>query len=247
MADNAIYDLIPTEWFSGGDKVVGSVTPYILYGLLFFIIAFLIYKNYKNRMIFKYPVRIFRRREGKQPKEVNCKGGFIKGNDQIQKFRIKLSVWRPWERVDLDKIPDARYMDEVNRVYYYQLDPTTFVQAKRIFHERPGETILLRFKKDYLAYKQGDIIETQLESAQEYINKELCEAASEVKSNFVLDAYYEPIPTDTKRVVVMGLSNAREALKIDLFKLQAMTIGALVVIAITFLVAYYLLNARGTI
>lgn len=242
-----VYDLVPKEWFGGLDLGIGAIGPYILYGLLFTLIAVMIFKHLRNKEIFKYKVRVFRRREGKQPKEIDCKGGFIKGSDGIQKFRIKLNKLKPWLKVDLDKIPDARYMDEQDRIYYYQLDPTTFIQAKRIFNEKPSDTVVLKFIKPYLAYNTGDIIETQVESAIEYIQRGLCEQVGDIRTNFGLDAYYEPIATDTKRVVVMGLSNAREALKIDLFKLQAMTIGALIVIAVTFLVAYYLLNARGTV
>lgn len=242
-----LFGIIPASWFGWIDGALNSSFWVIIIALFAFAGGALGYRKVRDKEIFKYPVRIFRRRENKQPKEINCVGGYIKGSDGIQLFRIKLHKWKWWQRVDLQKIPDAQFMDEENRVYYYQLDPTHFIQAKRKFNEIPIDSIRVKFIKPYLNYKIGDELEVTVESAVPYLERGYVEKISEPIKNFGLDAYYEPIPTDTKRVVVMGLSNAREALKLDLFKLQAMTIGAIVIIAITFIVAYYLLNARGAV
>lgn len=248
MADNTMMELIPKEWFPSLDFGIGAITPSILYAVIIMAAAWLGYRQYKNKKIFKFKVVVYNRRVGRQPKENYAVGGFIKGRDNIQKFKIKFSKWNPRDFVELDKIPDAKYIDENNTVYYERLDPSTFIQVRRIFNERPSKTITIEFIKDYLGYKVGSTIHTNVDSAEEYIRFGYAKIVEgSVVENHINDAYYEPIPTDTKRMVVMGLSNAREALKLDLFKLQALTIGAVVVIALTFLIAYYILNARGAV
>jgi len=118
-----------------GGSIFGWVSGmnfwWVLWVLLIGLIGYLVISVIRNKVIFVYPIRIFRTREMGGVKEKNGKGGYIKRGG-ISFFRIKLGIW-PWMKVDLNTTPNPKYMDQDNRVYYKQIDLKTYIQLKRTF------------------------------------------------------------------------------------------------------------------
>lgn len=124
------FDYLNVGVIGGG--LYGAV-KIILYALPFIILAFFIIWKSRERAIYKYKVRIFKMRESGKVKEINTKGGFIGRKNSAHFFRIKTGFWF-WKYKDLTTTPDPQFMDEEDRVYYYQIDIDTFVQIKRMFY-----------------------------------------------------------------------------------------------------------------
>ena len=120
-----------TGMFSGW----GQNLVYLLYILPFLIILvwFISYK--RDKATYKYPVRIFRIREQGKVLESNYKGGYIGRRNSAPFFSIKTGRWW-WNRIELTKTPNPKYLDEQDRVYYMQIDADTYVQMKRKFDDR---------------------------------------------------------------------------------------------------------------
>jgi len=117
-------------------KGIGAGTLTSIKNIIYFVpvllILVLIYLHWRNKTIYKHPVRIFKIRENGKVKEINCKGGYIGRKNSAPFFRIKLGKWW-WQVLDLTTTPDPKYMDEDDRVYYKQIDVDTYVQMKRTF------------------------------------------------------------------------------------------------------------------
>ena len=120
--------------FLNSFKEIGSGIFSGLYYLLYLvpIAAFLIWISmiFRNRKLYRYPVRIFKVRENGSVLEHNVKGGYIGRKNSAPFFRIKLG-W--FKSVDLTTTPDPKYMDEQDRVYYRQIDVDSYVQLRREF------------------------------------------------------------------------------------------------------------------
>ncbi len=89
----------------------------------------------KNKVKFKYRAEIERRRQtsadgtATSSKRLSGKAGYFrKGSKMI--FKIKYGFF-PWNVIDLTKLPDPKYMDSENTVYYLQLNKDSLVQAKK--------------------------------------------------------------------------------------------------------------------
>ncbi len=103
------------------------LSPVFVLGI---IAAFII----RNKVLYNYPVRIFRTRENGKVLEKNVKGGFINRKNSAPYFRIKFGpFW--WQGKNLNSTPKTALMDEQNRIYYNQIDIDTFVQMKREFND----------------------------------------------------------------------------------------------------------------
>jgi len=122
------------------NDIVNSITGafagvsywWIVWILLIGAILYVIISAIRGKMIFKYPVRIFKTREHGTVKEQNCKGGYIGRKNSASYFQIKTGMF-PWQKINLNTTPNPQYMDQDNRVYYKQIDLNTFVQLKRSF------------------------------------------------------------------------------------------------------------------
>lgn len=114
----------------GGD-VVGILLIIVIYVLpLLLGLGFILMKVHEKK-VYIHPVRIFKRRDSGKVKEINKKGGFVKTKSGIRLFRVKIGAM-PWSTRDED-LPDMRYMDEDDRVYYNQIDPDMWIQCDRTF------------------------------------------------------------------------------------------------------------------
>jgi len=104
----------------------------LLYMIPIVIVIIIVISIIRNKIIYKYPVRIFRIRENNKVKEGNYKGGYIGRKNSAPFFRIKTGkMW--WQHIDLTTTPNPKHFDEQDRVYYKQIDVNTFIQMKRVF------------------------------------------------------------------------------------------------------------------
>lgn len=227
-------------------NAVNQYTPYIIYGIIGILVFGFIFIKMRERKIYTFHVRVLRRRENNKTKESNYKGGYIKSKDGLQKFAIKTGRM-PWQKTVLDRLPDAHYIDEENRVYYNQIDPDTYIQVRKIFMEKQMPKRKLRVIQPYAGFKVGQEGEALQEVAEQLVKSGYAEYADggEYKSVTISDTLYEPIPTDTKQIIISKLQNARSALGIDATKQVAIFTIGLIILAIAFLVAYYFLTNRG--
>lgn len=116
-----------TGWAGG----LQNTLKWILYLLPVILIIVWIGGVIRNRMIYKFKVRVFRERENGKVLESNYKGGYIGRKNLSPFFRVKRGKWW-WQYVDFIETPKIQYMDEDDRLYYKQIDVNTFVQMKRI-------------------------------------------------------------------------------------------------------------------
>lgn len=119
-------------FFSGSLGGIMTTLKWVLYLLPVIILITILIIHFRNKAIYKYPVRVFKVREAGKVIEVNYVGGYVGRVNSAPFFRIKTGRWW-WQFLDLTKTPNPKYMDEQNRVYYKQIDINTFVQIKRIF------------------------------------------------------------------------------------------------------------------
>jgi len=120
-------------WTSGMGAGLYQGVYYAMWIVPVIVLTVVLIAAIRNKMIFKYPVRIFRVRENGKVTELNKYGGYITRKGSSPFFRIKIGgkLWGWWKKVDLLTTPDPRYMDEQNRIYYLQIDVNTFVQMRR--------------------------------------------------------------------------------------------------------------------
>lgn len=106
---------------------------WIVFLLVVSLFVLMITTVIKNKVVYKHPVRIFKTREYGGVKELNCNGGYIGRKNSASFFQIKPSKINPFKKINLNTTPNPKYMDQDNRVYYWQLDLDTYVQMKRTF------------------------------------------------------------------------------------------------------------------
>lgn len=118
--------------FSGMFGTLGVTLKYLLYFSPVVIIIIFIAFKIKNKLIYKYKIRVFRERENGKVKESNYVGGYINRKNSAPFFRIKTGRWW-WQILDLTETPKIQYMDEDDRIYYKQIDVNSFIQLARNF------------------------------------------------------------------------------------------------------------------
>jgi len=123
------------DFLSGMGGGVAQGAYYAMWIVPLIVIFIAVMNSIRNKMIFKYPVRIFRIRVSGKVKESNHMGGYIGRKNSAPFFRIKTGkwYWGWWYKIDLTTTPKPEYFDEQNRVYYKQIDVNTFIQMKRTF------------------------------------------------------------------------------------------------------------------
>lgn len=141
------------------ESVVASMLKFnwwiVFWSLLVIGIIVMVIMQIRKKMVFKYPVRIFKARENGGVKEVNGVGGYIGRKNSASFFQIQIGKL-PWNRVNLNTTPDPRYMDQDNRVYYKQIDLSTYIQMKRTFLANE-----VRFEPVEQDVKYGAILDIQ--------------------------------------------------------------------------------------
>jgi len=129
----------PFDLFTGsGMDILGMLKIALFIIIPIIITGVFIYHTVRKKMIFKYPVRIFKTRESGKVREYNTIGGYIGRKNSAPFFRIRIGkvFWIFDTYKDLTTTPDPKYMDEEDRVYYRQLDVDSYIQMSRGFDDK---------------------------------------------------------------------------------------------------------------
>jgi len=238
---------------------VQDIAVYVIWGLVILAVVIFSWIKYQDKKIYIYPVRIFRQRRNGIVKEQNTFGGYIK-KGKITEFVVKISKFK---KKSMDKIPLSEYMDEDNRVYYWQLSPESpLVQTKR------------EFKLDRVLVANEEYIEPSLEQKEYKINcmfkelkksKEYRETSEEdlllIAKDMVEERLYEekhkmvditipvytPIPTDLKQQAMIDISTYKQVLGVDVNKQFAYFIMGVIALVILGVVIFYIAVNKGDI
>lgn len=116
---------------SGFISNIGAILLVLLPLIFIIVIAYLVYRD---KSIYTWKVRLYQIRDNGTVKEKNYKAGFIQGG---KLFRIKTSKFNPRKKIDLNRSPDPKYVDEENRVYYKQIGVGShnLMQLERVFDD----------------------------------------------------------------------------------------------------------------
>jgi len=127
--------MVDFQQFIPGIGSVGSIAKMSVYGLLIGTCLAGGIKFVRDFVKYKYSAEVFKRRQESfednlpQAQIISGKAGyFTRKSTGRNVFRIKYGKM-PWERIELTKLPDPKYMIG-NKVYYMQLQKDNFVQAK---------------------------------------------------------------------------------------------------------------------
>lgn len=231
---------------SGAGGAIKDTLIYVVYGFVVLGIILAIYYHQQNKKIYKFKVRLFKRRENGKRTEANYKAGYIKNAHGISQFVVKLGRM-PWQKKVIHYLPDSNYMDEEDRVYYEAFDPDNWVQMKRVFMEKRTPLVEVELLNEYQGYPAGFQGQMLLPIAQELVENGIAifinpEKVAEVLSH---DVYYEPIPADRKAIVVAELIRVKNALGADNWKNTAVWVGGAVLIVIMTIISYYFISNKG--
>lgn len=241
----------------GGD--IYSYVPYLIWGVLLAVVAYFGYNKYRDKKIFVHPVRIFRQRNNGMVRETNTFGGYITEKGII-KFIIKMGMFK---KKEADKIPLSEYMDEDNRIYYWQISPESpLIQVKRDFVVQKILIPNTEFKEPTELEKQN-LIKSFLENVnveEEYkdlseedklvIAKNLAEQEIEYRKNIPLDITsptYTPVPTNLKQQALYDINSYKNTLGIDVNKQFAYFVIGVIALLILGAVIFYIAVNQGDI
>lgn len=259
MADLGINNLF------GGlslDSIRGGIYDYAIYLIWGFVALFVggfLYFKYKDKKVYIYPVRIYRQRNNGQVKEFNTFGGYIK-KGKITQFIIKMSRFK---KKPADKLPLSQYMDEDNRVYYWQLNPDSpLIQVKRDFVinkilipndkfvEPSDEEIKkvtlevlekVKINKEYKHLSE----EEQLNLAKEIVAQEIDERRTTLVD--VTAPTYSPVPTDLKQQALLEIAEYKNTLGVDVNKQFAYFIIGVIALVILGVIIFYIAVNKGDV
>ena len=218
---------------------------YLVYGALGIGGLAMILNYIRNKQIYKFKVRVRRRRGTAAPEEGIYKAGYITDKNGFQTFRIKTGRW-PWQKKDLDKLPDTRWIDGIT-FHYQQKDPQTWIQTRVIHLERQLIKRKLVLLQDYGGFAAGTEGTQFQDVAERMVQEGIAEYSDEGEPQVipVEDEVYEPIPSDHKAITITKLQTARAALGLDSTKQVAIFTIGIIVLAAMFLIGYYFMTSKG--
>lgn len=238
---------------------VYDIAYYVIWGLVGMAILAFVWFTYQDRKIFKYPVRVFYRRRNGLVKEKNTFGGYIqKGTNTV--FVIKQGRFK---KKELDRLPESEYMDEEDRLYFYQLSPEApLVQCRRNFNidkifvrnekfveptESQKEEIVNRYVSELkLVDENKDVKEEQLVlEARARLDAELDDQRNALVD--ITNVYYTPVPTDQKLQAVKDIQRLTQVLGVDVNKQFAYFIIGVIAMAIVGVVIFYIAVNKGDV
>jgi len=226
---------------------ISDVVTYVLWGILFLVVAGVIFKKYRDKKIFKYPVRILRKRQNGKTKEINTIGGYIVNKHKVTEFIIKTGKFKTKK---MSFLPDADLMDEDDRVYYYQIDPETYIQTYKT----------LNFKKIFVPNKKfippteeekEILIKLSLEE-----NKELSRDEAKEKVNKFIESSkgtyeeigyleYQPIRTDIRTSTINEIKAVTNTLGVDVNKQFAYFVAGVIALVALGAIVFYIATNKG--
>jgi hypothetical protein len=232
---------------------------WIIYGILALGVAVFGWMKWQDKKIYIYPVRIYRQRNNGQVKEFNTFGGYIKKGN-ISQFSIKMTRFK---KKTADKLPLSEYMDEDNRIYYWQLNPDApLIQIKREFKVEqilvPNDRFIEPSKEEvdraikYAILELNDKEETKKLSEEEKrtIAERMVNEEIEARRNTLIDETfptYSPVPTDLKQQALTDINNYKQTLGVDVNKQFMYFVAGVIALAILGIVIFYIAMNKGDV
>lgn len=236
-----------------------GVAEYVIWGIIILGVVIFGWLKWQDKKIFIYPVRIFKQRANGMVKEQNVFGGYTR-TGSMATFSIKTGMFK--KRV-LDKLPNSEYMDEDNRIYYWQVSPDApLIQVGRNFvidqvlvpndnfiaptPERREEIV----KKWTLDLLNDEEFKEKSEEIRQARAIELYEQQVEEEKTKLVDITkptYTPVPTDLKQQAMAEINNYRQTLGVDTNKqVLYFTIGVIGLV-ICAIILFYIASNKGDI
>jgi hypothetical protein len=248
------------DWSLGSiQSGIYSYVPYLIWGLVGVGVLIFAWVTYQNKKIYIYPVRIHRQRNNGMVKEINTSGGYVKKGN-ITQFVIKIGRFK---KKPAEKLPLSEYMDEDNRVYYWQVSPESpLIQVKRDFIVEPvlvpnehfmeptkehRDLIIKKWTNDLLLNEE---FKDATEEERKIKAEELFDEQVEIERGKLIDVThptYSPVPTDLKQQAIMDINSYKTALGVDVNKQFAYFIIGVIALVIVGTIIFYIAINKGDI
>lgn len=253
----------------GLDKVLGGfsldsiragaygMAEYVIWGVVLLAVAVFGYLKYQDKKIFIYPNRIFRQRANGQVKELNCMGGYVKKGN-ITTYVLKIGKFK---KKVVDKLPLSEYMDDDNRVYFWQVSPDApLIQVKKDFVIDqiliPNDKFIepTKDEKDslYKNYLKAITEDEKYKDFSEEEKKSLAEsfALEEIESRRkqmvdITKPTYSPVPTDLKQQAMAEINNYKVMLGVDANKQMVYFVTGVIALVILGVIVFYIAVNKG--
>lgn len=239
---------------------VYDIAYWIIWGLVIMGVLIFAYMKYQDKKIYKYPVRVLRQRNNGQVKETNTFGGYIKGKGGVTQFLIKQGRFK---KKAMDKLPLSQFMDEDERIYYYQISPDApLIQVKRDFTIEQVLVANEYFVEPSLDEKE-ELIKRYIEKIKTYeeykgkaddelkvFARDLLEQDIDLERTKQLDVTklkYSPVPTDQKQSALLEIANLRNTLGVDTNKQFAYFVIGVIALIVLGTVIFYIAVNKGDI
>jgi hypothetical protein len=250
-----------TQMFSPDALRSGAmdIAQYVIWGIVILGAGLFGWKKWQDKKIYIYPVRIFRRRTNGIVKEFNTFGGYIVRNG-ITHFNVKMTKFK---KKNMDKLPNSEYMDEDNRVYYWQVSPDApYIQVKRDFKieqivvpddkfveptQEQRKVIIEKLKEDLSStdeFKEVGKEKIQQEAEKIY---EIQLEQEKLKVIDITQPTYTPVPSDLKQQAMAEINNYKNMLGVDVNKQMAYFVGGLIILGIVAVILFYIAMNKGAI
>lgn len=237
-----------------------DIAYWVIWGLVILGVLIFAWMKYQDKKIYKYPVRILRQRNNGQVKETNTFGGYIKGKGGVTQFLIKQGRFK---KKAMDKIPLSEFMDEDERIYYYQISPDApLIQVKRDFiidrvlvsneyFVEPSLDEKTELIKSYIdKIKTYEEYKDKTEEQLKVFAGDLLEQDIELERTKQLDVTkirYSPVPSDQKQSALLEIANLRNTLGVDVNKQFAYFMIGVIALIILGIVIFYIAVNKGDI
>lgn len=254
----------PSSWASaiGLGNIKGGmmdIAVYIIWGIVLLAIGLVIYMKYQDNKIYKNPVRLLRQRQNGMTKESNYYGGYITKNG-ITHFEVKVGRFK---KKKIDRLPLSEFMDEDDRVYYYQISPDApWIQVKKEFQV---EQVLVK-NENYIEpteEEKENIIKNFIEEAkldEDYKNKtdeelnilarNYLQDKMEAERNVLVDitkVKYTPFPSDQKQSAMLDIANLRNTLGVDVNKQFLYFVAGVIGLVVLGIIVFYIAVNKGDV
>lgn len=236
-----------------------GMAQYVIWGLVILGIAIFGWLKWQDKKVYIYPVRIYRQRNNGQVKELNTFGGYVKKGQFIQ-FLVKQGAWK---KKAMDKLPLSEWMDEDNRVYYWQVSPDApLIQVKRDFliekvfakndnfvepSEQVRNDLVAKFLVDVKAaegYKNLTEEEQKIKAID--LTNEYIEAHKTIQID-VTKPTFSPVATDLKQQALNDINNYKNTLGVDVNKQFAYFVIGVIALVIVGVIIFYIAVNKGDI
>jgi hypothetical protein len=160
-----------------------------------------------------------------------------------------------------DKLPLSEYMDEENRVYYWQVSPESpLIQVKRDFKIEqilvPNDKFIEPTKEEVEIAVNNTLINLKLKNEYKELTdeekiilaKNLVEEYIEQQKQTPIDITkptYTPVPTDLKQQALSDINNYKNTLGVDVNKQFAYFIIGVIAIVILGIIVFYIAVNKG--